>query len=391
MFRHEQVVQNESIARHMKRFFGTLPSERQRDPETVARSYGEFLWYSVDQRLVLQEKLPGSRLYVSLPMRDSGYGFADLTKRAVLISDTLLLSHHKTGNYHDITESYNPDLPRLAPLPMSTGQIVVSRIGFEEMWREQEETWREQAGRGRDHLAEMCVMDCPSLGELGRWILDAESLLAAGLVWYLPNYAIATYGITDGVRAPFDKDTVRPVTVIDYLARDARAVDAFGAEPVKSQLVRPVLRINLPFVEGVNLRDFGRITVGEFASYSAFRGFLRQSFLGMDAAVNAVQSDRELRKLGLQIEDQVRSVRSKMETARRKRAVAVTGAVIGSVGAILVAVYGPELAKAVAAIGASGGVWGIIHAVSENSTWDLRQDKWYYVWALAKKGKIHVL
>jgi hypothetical protein len=338
----------------------------------------------VDQRLVLREKLPGSRLYVSLPIRDSGYGFADLTKRAVLISDTLLLSHHKTENYHDITESYNPDLPRPAPLPMSTGQVVVSRIGLEEMLRE-------QAGWGRDHLAEMCVMDCPSLDELGRWILDAESLLAAGLVWYLPNYAIATYGITDGVRAPFDKDKVRPVAVIDYLTRDGRAVDASGAEPVKSQLVRPVLRIDLPFVEGVNLRDFGRITVGEFASYSAFLGFLRQSFLGMDAAVNAVQSDRELRKLGLQIEDQVRSVRSKMKTARRKRAIAVTGAVIGSVGAILVAVYGPELARAVAAIGASGGVWGIIHAVSENSTWDLRQDKWYYVWALAKKGNIHVI
>jgi hypothetical protein len=306
MFRHEQVVQNESIARHMKRFFGTLPSERQRDPETVARSYGEFLWYSVDQRLVLQEKLPGSCLYVSLPMRDSGYGFADLTKRAVLISDTLLLSHHKTGNYHDITESYNPDLPRPAPLPMSTGQVVVSRIGFKEIWREQEEMLRKQAGWDRDHLAETCVMDCPSLGELGRWILDAESLLAAGLVWYLPNYAIATYGITDGVRTPFDKGTVRPVTVVDYLARDGRAVDASGAEPAKSQLVRTVLRTNLPFVEGVNLRDFGRITVGEFASYSAFRGFLRQSFLGMDAAVNAVQSDRELLKLRLQIEDQVR-------------------------------------------------------------------------------------
>jgi hypothetical protein len=80
-----------------------------------------------------------------------------------------------------------------------------------------------------------------------------------------------------------------------------------------------------------------------------------------------------------------------MKTAQRKRAVGVTGAVIGSVGAILVAVYGPALTAAVAAIGASGGVWGIIHAATESSTRALREDKWYYVWALAKESKIHVL
>lgn len=170
-----------------------------------------------------------------------------------------------------------------------------------------------------------------------------------------------------------------------------RAVDASGAEPIKSQLVRPVLRIDLPFVEGVNLQDFSKITIEEFASYSAFRDFLRQGFLDMDTALNAVQSDRELLKLGLQIKDHVRSVRSEMETVQRKRAVGVTGAVIGSVGAILVAVYGPALEAAIAALGATGGVWGIIHATTENSTRALREDKWYYVWALAKKSNIHVL
>jgi hypothetical protein len=112
----------------------------------------------------------------------------------------------------------------------------------------------------------------------------------------------------------------------------------------------------------------------------------------MDIALNAVQSDLELQKLRLQIEDQVRSVRSKMGTARRKRSLGVTGAVIGSVEAILVAVYGPALAAAVAAIGAGGaGVWGIIAAATKDSTRDLREDKWYYVWALDKKSKTPVL
>lgn len=90
------------------------------------------------------------------------------------------------------------------------------------------------------------------------------------------------------------------------------------AQLLGAQFVRPVLRIDLPFIEVVNLRDFSKITTEEFASYSAFRDFLRQSFLEMDMSLNAVQSDRELLKLGLQIKDHVRSVRSEMETARRK-------------------------------------------------------------------------
>jgi hypothetical protein len=224
---------------------------------------------------------------------------------------------------------------------------------------------------------------------LGRWLLDAEPLLKAGLAWYLPSYSLSISDTVDGVRRPYHD--FKQVKAVDYLIKDGRAVDASGAEPIKSQFVRPVLQIDLPFIEGVNLRNFSKITIEAFPSYSAFRDHLRLSFLEMDMALNAVQSNRELLKLSLQIKDQVRSVRSDMEAMRRKRAVAVSGAAIGFLGVILVAVYGPILAAAVAAIGASGGVWGIIHATSENSTRALRENKWYYVWVLAKKSNTHVI
>jgi membrane associated rhomboid family serine protease len=73
-----------------------------------------------------------------------------------------------------------------------------------------------------------------------------------------------------------------------------------------------------------------------------------------------------------------------MRNACRKRALTVTGATISTVGVILVAVYGPALAAAVAAIGASGGVWGIINAVADNNIRAIKQDSWYYVWALSE-------
>ena len=49
-----------------------------------------------------------------------------------------------------------------------------------------------------------------------------------------------------------------------------------------------------------------------------------------------------------------------------------SGAVLGAAGTVLLAVYGPALATAIAALGASGGVWGFISAMSEGSTPVLR-------------------
>lgn len=101
-------------------------------------------------------------------------------------------------------------------------------------------------------------------------------------------------------------------------------------------------------------------------------------------SLNAVQSEREIVKIGLEIRDQVRSVRNDMTIARRKRAIASSGAVMVSAGAVLVAVYGPALAAVVSTLGAGGGVWTMLNAVAEKNPRSVRQDRWYYVWALAK-------
>lgn len=80
----------------------------------------------------------------------------------------------------------------------------------------------------------------------------------------------------------------------------------------------------------------------------------------MDESLNMVQSDEEIVKLGLRIKDQVRSV------------------------------YGPALAAAITAVGATGGLWGIMNAAAENSPRILRENEWHYVWVLAKKSGTRV-
>ncbi|GAA0652266.1 hypothetical protein GCM10009535_33300 [Streptomyces thermocarboxydovorans] len=41
--------------------------------------------------------------------------------------------------------------------------------------------------------------------------------------------------------------------------------------------------------------------------------------------------------------------------------------------------------------GATPGLWGLLRARGENSTRPLREDKWYYVWALFKESEHSVL
>lgn len=388
MLFRSRVVQNKIVAREMRRFFRSLDYRSRSDGEMAAKKYAEVMWaqrytrtdgpleeLSNPRAALIADKTRRSdhrsRFYVGLSAGAGRQGFEQLTKRCALVSDTLLLSHHGAGGafYPVGLQSWVRGPGRSTSRGMSEGPRIP----------------REAYG-----------ISCPDLPALGKWILDAEFLLKAGLCWYLPNYSTMRVegnpGSPRGEFHPWDDvssyelSTPSRYEAIDYLIEDGRAVDASGAEPIKSQLVRPALRMDLPFLDDVGLRDFSKITIEEFAAYSAFRDFLRQKYLDLDESLNNVQSERELVKLGLEIKDQVRSAHAEMTATHRKRAVSVTGAAIGSVGAILVAVYGPALAAAVATIGAGSGLWGIINAAAENSTRALREDKWHYVWALEKKA-----
>ncbi|MFF2189854.1 hypothetical protein [Streptomyces sp. NPDC058155] len=343
--------------------------------------------------MIDERKLARGRFNIALTPDGSFGEFERITKRAALVSDTLLLSHDGVGLFHELgRRGQYETLPRpserrerfLAENPEALdffGEAPAPDDPIREAWY---------------------GMNCPELRGLGRWILDSEQLLKSGLAWYLPSY---TTGERNGVRSDLrlnhdsNKYELRgPLYRLEehrrrsaLLVRDGRAVESSGVEPVKSHLVRHVLSIELPFIEGVDLRTFSEVTAQEFASYSAFRDFLRIRFLELDESLNSTQSDREILKLGLEIKDEIRSVRSEMNTARRKRAVAVTGAGIGSVSAVLVAVYGPAFQEALAAVGASGGLWGVLHAATDNGVRDLRENKWYYVWALARKSNTHII
>jgi hypothetical protein len=383
MFRRKSVVQNRVVAGYMRTFFGwTRGISRSTDPKTAAEEYGRLHWELWHEDTSggrdEVEKIGRSRFNIGLSINDPGSSsFVDITKRATLVSDTLLLSHDRTDTFHDLGQVHykTPGASQVTVMPTGDFAVNAEHLRYGKAFK---------IPAYPTSSTVLFGMHCPDLEMLGQWILDAEPLLRAGLTWYRPNFSLVTHS----VRRKRQLQRAKWLTVVDLLIKDGRAVDASGVEPIKSQLIRPILWVDLPFLEGVDMRTFSQITIEEYASFSAFRDFLRQSFLEMDESLNAVQSERELVKLGLQIKDQIRSVRADMKVAQRKRALALSGAVTGSVGAILTAVYGPALAAAVAAIGAGGGVWSMLHAAAEKNPSSIREDTWYYVWVLAKKSNI---
>lgn len=123
-------------------------------------------------------------------------------------------------------------------------------------------------------------------------------------------------------------------------------------------------------------------------STHAFRDFPRARFLDLDEAAGAEQMNRPLAKVGLEIADGIRSVEAALARVESRRAVAVTGAAISTVAATLVAVSGPALASAMAVLGTSGGIWGMVNAVAEGRQLKAVQAArpWYYVWTLQRRA-----
>ncbi|MFD9076708.1 hypothetical protein [Streptomyces lasiicapitis] len=378
MFRRKQPAQNPDIAKHMRGLFAAMSPAERGDPQLMAKKYGQYFYGgALAHRLARSQKRSRAHFHIGFEATDGD--FATLTKRSALVAETLLLSHRGTGSCHSI-------FPRRTT--STTNYPVGANLSLSGLALSTRES------------TSAVYMTCRDLNALGQWITDAEPLLKSGLAWYMPDYWVDGES-TVSPRGP-GASSVRTIrrdeshdipSYLDFLVQDGKVVGEFDASPVASQVVRPVLRIDLPFVDGVTLRDFSEITVQEFASYAQLRLFLRDAFLGLDDALNAEQSEREMVRIGQRIESEIRGVQSQLTAARRKRAVAVTGATIGTVGATLVAVYGPAFNEALAVLGVAGagGVWGVVQAMADGGPRALRDGQWYYVWALAKKSNTYGL
>ncbi|MGW3466614.1 hypothetical protein ACWDE9_47010 [Streptomyces olivaceoviridis] len=291
------------MAVRMNEFFDSLPMSRSGGLSDVARHYARTL-YPNYERLLSTKAAAACPYYVGLSSELGS--FTQVTKRIVLVADTMLLSDHGIGSVHELGEHSR-----------STYGSNFGPGGSDDEAPITTET----------HHYGMVTND---LAQVGRWLLDAEPLLRGGLAWYLPVYTRGRSGWFDSEDRLF---TSSPGPLpsfsdrsIDFMAEHGRAVDLAGTKPLASRVVRPVLEIDLPFIDGLSLTDFAEVTREEFDSYRLYRDFMRSRLLELDDALEAVDSQVALERIALSIRDEVNAAAAQMSSAARSRALTRAGA-----------------------------------------------------------------
>lgn len=360
--------QNRAVAAQMNALFDALPESKRRTAWEVAYLYARAL-YPEHERLLSAKAAAAFPYYVGLSSELGS--FSHVTKRIVLVTDTMLLSDHGIGSVHGLGEhsrttygsSFMPGASNAVQDPPTTTST---------------------------HRYGMVTND---LAQVGRWLLEAEPLLRSGLAWYLPVYTQGPSGWHDSEYAGFNRDSGPLPSFsdrsIDFVVEHGRAVDLSGTKPLASRVVRPILEIDLPFIDGLSLTDFAQVTREEFNSYRLYRDFMRSQLLELDDALEAVDSQVALERIALSIRDELNAATAQLSSAARSRALSSAGAVLGTASAVLAAVRPAALqgALGVSATIAAGatGLWPTIQALAD-TTPKRAHGKWHYVWVLQKRA-----
>ncbi|MFJ9891617.1 hypothetical protein ACIQRW_38030 [Streptomyces sp. NPDC091287] len=343
-----------STRRSFSRYF--VPPSHRDDPSSIAKTYAKFL--NSDSWRVNLITRPGNRGRYAVGMSIGSANLEFLTKRSALVADTLLLSHSGQGLYHKVQEGFHSGGSR--------GSAITGDPPAPE--------------RNEDEIGFIC----PDITEVGKWILDAKELLTQGRVWYMPSFARRLDDRIEALSQP---------APIDFLIHDRLLVPSSPERPLVKDAIRVVLQLDLPFVDGVSLKEFCKITVGEAYAYEGFRNLLRRKVLELDSALDAVHSERALALLNMEISDGLREVEAKMRDIKGMRRFA-RGTVVGATAATLYAARGDALPSAIEAIvstmiGGGGLLFDYWQSGKEQSgrVDELRTSGWYYIWRLDSRRR----
>ena len=335
-------------------FFSQLDETSRTDPERVARAYVEAVW-----------KVMREQSSISLPPRDNLYNFSVLakrtdldflTKRVHLISDTLVLAHYmERRKYH-----------------------------FDTL----------QAGR-YGHRTDECYVRCPSLRQLGTWLLACRPLFIDRSLLYYPDILLKTEGTRFINTDPYnpemgsyeEESTPTADDICEFIVHNRKLVESSNHHPSKSRLIRPILSVNLPYIEGTSLKDYSDITSNETEALRDFRNFLRYKFLDLDRAQGSEYFETELEKISLELEDGVRGVESELQRISHRRAVQAAQGVVGLVPAVLVAIDATALSSMVAMLGGASGLARITDALQDykSNKMTVEGRPYYYLWLFKRR------
>ncbi len=297
-----------------------------------------------------------------------------LTRRAPLVADQLIITHEASTSHVD---------PRPGDIAKA-GQYLLSRREYETKGSSI------FGGQGRSffdaEVVEQTYVHCSGFGALGDYLRAVEPMLQSGLITYIPRVSIHAQEFDGFPGWP----TPNPASDVaaDLFVANRRIVDVVGRQH-KANLLRPVLTLDLPYLEGAQLGDYARILVEEGRALSIIQDHLRPKLLEITATPDSDEFHTRMAVLSSEVAEGVRAVTSDMRLTARRNAVQVSGASLAVCTAALLAVDAAALVELASTLGVSGGVWGLVNALQQGGERraEVRDRPYYFLWVMDRRGR----
>lgn len=236
-------------------------------------------------------------------------------------------------------------------------------------------------------------VDCPNLEGLGKWLVDCSQLIITGQIRYYPRIKVSSSTEISGVGIKeefeiYDEDEYFPEK-LDAIIRNRKLVSVETKNVIKSKFIRTIISVELPVIENIPLKQFSILAADEKLSLDILRDFLRVKFLELEENEGSESFDANIMKLGLDIKNGIRLIKSDFKNLSSKTAFQATGATIASSMATLIAINSAAFESWGKIVGASGGLFVFFKALEANleARRKLKNSPYYYFWLLNKKAK----
>lgn len=341
---------NNKLAQTMQTFFKNVDKEILTDPTKLANAYANH-FISNELNKYPTFNLPSDNIN-NVNIISTGTSLDFMTRRVPLIANTTVISHYGEK-----------------PHPIRVIDLSPDR---------------------RDYSANvMCSLNCPSIQELGMWLAKCKPLFESGEIFYFPDIRFLDIGITgSGGTSRENEVSLKPLH--DVIIKNKKLVGLMNSKKIKPRLVRPILEIDLPFIDDVDLGTFAKITADEREAADRFRDFLRLKFLDLQQNEGSEHYETNITKIGVEIRDGVRRLNSDLNILKKKRAFQVTGAAIAATTALLITINSAEFKFISELLGTSGGLLAVTKAFGDHTLErkKIAEDSpYYYLWLLSKKKR----
>jgi hypothetical protein len=356
-----------STASVMQQFFKSIDRKTARDPERLALAFARYYWdpqYTATHEIRDDEKgylfASENKHNISILIQDTSLEF--MTKRVPLVATSSVFTHRVDQGHQFFSDGFPP------ANSANTGWSVTGNIR------------------------------CPSLTELGNWLRNCRSLLESGQVFYLPDIHIQRHeesGFTGNEWVIEEKDLTRD-SALDLVVKNRQLnqqttsdnlTTKINLDKRKAALIKPVLTVDLPCIEDVDLATFSDITIDENESLQKFRDFLTLKFLEMKQNEDSEFFDTNLTKISIELREGVRNLNSDFDLLQRKGAFQAAGATVAAVTASLVAINSAAFGFLPGVLGASGGALALTKALEDylNEKHKIANSPYYYLWLFSKR------